>query len=72
VSAAAIQTVKTGRFPHQAYRPACGCPSGQPKEVRNYAGHIIAPPVCSACGLGYRLDIALMPTFAKAEPTRGI
>lgn len=67
-----FQTVKTGRFPHQAYRPNCACPLGEPEELRNYANHVIGPPRCSACGAGYRLDITLMPTYEKPkEPPRG-
>ena len=66
-----FQTVKTGRFPHQAYRQACDCPSGEPVEVRNYAGHVISAPRCSECGSSYRLDIALMSTYEKPKETRG-
>lgn len=55
-----FQSFKTGGFPHEAYRPSCGCALGEPKEVRNYAGHVVAPPLCSACGRSYQLDIALM------------
>jgi hypothetical protein len=58
-----VSPVKTGGFPHQAYRATCSCASGQPKERRNYAGHIIAPPTCSSCSKPYQLDITLMPTF---------
>ena len=56
----AFQTLKTGRFPHQAYRPFCDCVLGDPEERRNYAGHVIAPPLCSLCKRSYRLDIQLM------------
>lgn len=55
-----VSPLKTGRFPHQAYRPICDCALGQPKETRNYAGHITGPPSCSACGRRYALDIELM------------
>lgn len=55
-----FNTLKTGKFPHEAYRPSCSCVAGQPKEVRNYAGHIVAPPRCSICSKSYQLDIALM------------
>lgn len=63
----AIQNLKTGTFPHQAYRPACSCIDGRPQEVRNYARHVVAPPVCSSCGLRYRLDITLMPTYTPEQ-----
>lgn len=65
--AAAFQVLKTGKHPHQAYRPSCQCPEGEPKEQKNYAGHVIAPPRCSACGASYHLDIALMSTSQKSE-----
>ncbi len=60
-----VQPLKTGGFPHQAYRPSCSCAEGQPTEVKNYAGHIIAPPRCSSCSKHYQLDINLMPTFSQ-------
>jgi hypothetical protein len=66
----AFQTVKTGGFPHQAYRPVCSCIDGQPKSVKNYANHVIAPPSCSACGKPYHLDIALMPTYQAKSAIR--
>lgn len=55
-----FNTLKTGGFPHQAYRPVCACAEGQPEQVLNYARHTIAPPRCSDCGRAYQLDIALM------------
>lgn len=63
--AAAIQTLRTGNFPHQAYRPSCSCALGRPEDQKNYAGHTVAPPRCSACSKPYQLDITLMPTFQK-------
>lgn len=60
LAAPAFNTLKTGKFPHEAYRPVCFCAEGQPKEVRNYANHAVAPPICSACSKSYQLDIALM------------
>ncbi len=55
-----FNTLKTGNFPHEAYRPVCSCVEGQPEEVRNYARHVVAPPRCSLCRRSYQLDIALM------------
>ncbi len=54
-------------FPHSAYRQACSCANGQPKESLSYAGHVIAPPRCSACAAPYQLDITLMPTFEQKK-----
>lgn len=55
-----FQILKTGKFPHQAYRPICACALGEPEEQRNYANHVIAPPRCSVCKRSYHLDIKLM------------
>jgi hypothetical protein len=55
-----VNTLKTGDFPHESYRPVCFCPEGQPKPTKNYAGHVVAPPRCSVCQKSYQLDIALM------------
>jgi hypothetical protein len=65
-----FQTVKTGGFPHEAYRPSCNCALGEPKELRNYASHVIGPPSCSACGKPYLLDISLMPTYVPKSAAR--
>jgi len=65
----AFQILKTGRFPHQAYRPICDCHDGQPEDRKNYAGHIVAPPRCSVCLKSYQLDISLMPTYAPRAAT---
>ena len=65
----ALQPLKTGGFPHQAYRPSCACIEGQPEPALNYAGHTISAPRCSACAKPYQLDITLMPTFEpKPKP----
>lgn len=55
------QRVKTGQFPHEAYVASCSCPEGAPQPVKNYAGHVVAPPRCSLCKAGYHLDIKRMP-----------
>jgi hypothetical protein len=63
-------SLKTGRFPHQAYRPSCDCALGEPKEHKNYAHHVIAPPSCSLCDRPYILDISLMPTYVPKSTGR--
>lgn len=59
--------VKTGKFPHDAFLPNCACPEGQAKETKNYAGHVVAPPRCSACGKPYQLEISLMSTYQPKQ-----
>jgi hypothetical protein len=65
-----FQTLKTGAFPHQAYRPVCECIDGKPKELKNYASHVIGPPRCSSCEKPYQLDITLMPTYLAKSASR--